>query len=512
MQRPATVRSAIKLSLALALAACGGGGGPSGPGVLPPPNPPSSGTPFRNAPAVRARNGVAAADLRVTVNPSTGLPAFEFGGKIGVAPTFDVSPGDRIVIRLHNALTGGGMQNDINLHFHGMSVSPRAPGDDVLTMMASPGETLHYDVLVPKNQQPGLYWYHPHIHGETNYQVGLAGMSGAIVVEGLSQSDLSLAKMKERIIIVRDVQDGPGSRVANRPKPMDEDQNAHPCGPDQGVHLTTNNVVRPTIRIAPGESQFFRVVNATGHRHLVLQVDGQQLQVVAIDGYALNVNPGDPPVMNVNRYVIPVAGRVEFVVTGPASGTSELRTLCYNSGPGGDPDPPEILADIRAPDRSDARDEPAAGPMLPRLGTATVKPLVVPKATTQRLVRLTEDANGFYINGQAFQPDARAMFSPKDGTVEQWTVLNLTQEVHDFHMHQVHFLVQSINDAPVTDPHWADTIVVPPRIPGANGTFKPGSVVVLADFRSPAIRGMSLFHCHILDHEDAGMMAKMQIL
>src|SRR6202012_2433603 len=121
---------------------------------------------------------------------------------------------------------------------------------------------------------------------------------------GLSQHERSLARMKERIIIVRDVQDAPGSAVADRAKPADEDQNDHPCGPDPGIHLTTNNVVRPTIAIRPGESQFFRVVNATGHRHLVLQVDGQQLNIVAIDGYALDVNPNDPPVMTVKHYVI----------------------------------------------------------------------------------------------------------------------------------------------------------------------------------------------------------------
>ncbi|HEY1881801.1 MAG TPA: multicopper oxidase domain-containing protein [Candidatus Cybelea sp.] len=62
------------------------------------------------------------------------------------------------------------------------------------------------------------------------------------------------------------------------------------------------------------------------------------------------------------------------------------------------------------------------------------------------------------------------------------------------------------------NPHWTDTFVVPPRIPGVNGTFKPGSIEALVDFGSRAIRGMFVFHCHILDHEDAGMMAKIQVL
>lgn len=504
-------RSAFKLAVALTLTACGGGGGSSGSTVLPPANPPPSQIPLPDAPTVIAHRGVATVDLAVAISNKSGLPAFQFRGKIGVAPTIRVKPGDKIVVNLRNGLSGNGMANDMNLHFHGLSVSPRFPADDVLTMLAMPGETLHYVVRIPKDQQPGLYWYHPHVHGEVDYQVGLAGMSGAIVVEGLSQRDPSLARMKERIIVVRDVQNGPGSRTADRMRPMDEDHNTHPCGADPGIHLTVNNVVRPTITIAPGEQQFFRIVNATGHRHLVLQVDGQAMRVVAIDGYALDVYSGNPPAMNAARFVLAPAGRVEFIATGPAAGTGELRTLCYNSGMAGDPDPPEILADLRAPGGIEGQQEHQAPPAVPRAGER-IHPIVLPTATTERIVRLTEDSNGFYINGKAFDENAPPMYTVKVGTVEAWTVLNLTEEVHDFHMHQAHFLVQAINGNAVSHPHWADTVVVPARIPGANGSFKPGTLKALIDFKSSAIRGTFLFHCHILDHEDGGMMAKIEAI
>jgi suppressor of ftsI len=502
----------FKLSMLFALSACGGGGGSSGVGGLPPTNPPSSGVTLPSAPVVNAHHGVATADLSVVLSSTTDLPTFVFKGAQDVAPTFNVRPGDRIVINLKNELSGPGMENLINLHFHGLTVSPRAPADDVLTMMAMPGQTLHYIVPIPRSQEPGLYWYHPHIHGETNYQVGLAGMSGAIVVAGLTQRYPQLAGMKEHVIIVRDVQNSPGSGAVRRAKPMDVDQNNNPCGPDPGIHFTVNNVVRPTIRIAPGESQFFRIVNATGHRHLVLQADGLTMQVVALDGYALDVYSKDPATMTLSKYVLPPAGRVEFVLTGPTSGTSELRTLCFNSGPAGDPDPPEILADLRAPKGGNGNDvaPPAVPEAMPINAGEGPTVRTAPDATTSRIVRLTEDSNGFYINGQAFNPDARPMFTVKVGTVEEWNVLNLTEEVHDFHMHQVHFLAQEINGTPLAHPHWTDTFMVPPRIPGANGTFKPGTIQALVDFRNPVIRGMFLFHCHILDHEDGGMMAKIQ--
>ena len=95
------------------------------------------------------------------------------------------------------------MQQDMNLHFHGLGVSPLRPGDDVLSVLAMPGQHLHYVVHVPKNQEPGLYWYHPHVHGVTSFQVGASGMSGALVVEGLTRHLPGLAKMRQRIIIVR---------------------------------------------------------------------------------------------------------------------------------------------------------------------------------------------------------------------------------------------------------------------------------------------------------------------
>ena len=93
--------------------------------------------------------------------------------------------------------------NMTNLHFHGLHVSPDSPQDDVLSMMAMPGEWLQYKVEIPKNQPPGLYWYHPHAHGESYKQV-LDGMSGAIVVEGIERYVPEVTRLRERILVLRD--------------------------------------------------------------------------------------------------------------------------------------------------------------------------------------------------------------------------------------------------------------------------------------------------------------------
>ena len=92
----------------------------------------------------------------------------------------------------------------VNVHFHGLEVSPNAPGDEVLMTLARPGQVLHYRVHIPLTQEPGLYWYHPHAMPETYWQVSY-GMSGVIVVEGMQRHFPALAAMKERIIVLRDV-------------------------------------------------------------------------------------------------------------------------------------------------------------------------------------------------------------------------------------------------------------------------------------------------------------------
>lgn len=113
-------------------------------------------------------------------------------------------------------------------------------------------------------------------------------------------------------------------------------------------------------------------------------------------------------------------------------------------------------------------------------------------------VVFTEDKNGFYINGEQFSMDSGPMLTVRIGSLHHWRVVNDTREVHPFHIHQVHFLAYSINGIRQDMPEWLDTVDVP-----YNGT-----VDLIMDFTDPIIRGMSVFHCHLLNHEDKGMMAK----
>lgn len=494
----------------IGLAACGGGQSASVPPVVPagPALPFNSVNPaqFPEAPVVRSVHHVATVSLVAKLNPGNEMPAFYFDGQPDVAPTVRVSPGDTIVMDVANELAGPTKTGDLNLHFHGLTVSPNPPADDVITTLALPGGTLHYVVPIPKTQEPGLYWYHPHVFPVTDFQVGEAGMSGAIVVEGLQQHLPRLAKMTERVMIVRDIGLGDSDL---RPRALPHLLGKAACGPDPGLTLTLNGVAHPTIEIAPGEKQFFRLVNATAHKNLRLAVDGGMLQVVAIDGFALDTYPGTAPTKTVADLVVPPAARAEFVVTGPSGGGAKFRTLCYDSGPTGDPDPRDVLAALRPPAKG-ARTAAVRGSLdlgtgepLPQ--TAYSRPL--PPPVLSRQVVLNEDDKRMYINGKSFKPKDAPMFVAHVGTIEKWEIVNVTGEVHDFHIHQIHFAVKAIDGVKLAHPYWADSVVVPHEKHGV-----PGTLTLLMDFRDPIIRGTFMFHCHILDHEDAGMMAKIQVI
>ncbi len=159
------------------------------------------------APQVQARNHLVSLTLHA-VNEN-GRDAFAFNGET-IAPVIRASPGDVLKITYINDLPSKSPEScavnpcmDMtNLHFHGLSVSPDTPQDDVLTMMAKPGQTLHYTVEIPRDHPPGLFWYHTHPHGESHRQV-LDGMSGAIVIEGMERYVPEVRRLRERLLVVR---------------------------------------------------------------------------------------------------------------------------------------------------------------------------------------------------------------------------------------------------------------------------------------------------------------------
>ena len=447
--------------------------------------------------------------LSAVSDPHTGRTAFSFQGR-QEPPVIRANQGDSIDITLRNDMSAnpnskcatGPCMNMTNLHFHGLHVSPNAPQDDVLSMIAMPGETLQYKVEIPRNQPPGLYWYHPHAHGESNKQV-LDGMSGAIVIEGIERYVPEVARMRERILVLRDSAFDGTSPQATRLRAIAEVPPGR-CGSstEQPERVfTVNGAVRPQIPIAAGERQFWRIVNASPDLYADLQMDGEQLEIVALDGMPLAFHDPHHKTRLASHVLVPPAGRLEVIVTGQSGrAKARLRTRCFDTGPDGDPNPSMVLADLVdvKTETSEIRTVSASvqTPLFVRVSDATLTSLE--KAAPDFTVTFTEDKEGFYINGKRFGLEDAPMTRVRVGVYQHWRIVNKTHEVHPFHIHQVHFLFYSTNDQPEPQPEWLDTVNVPAE----------GSVDLIMNFTDPIIRGMSLFHCHLLSHEDKGMMAK----
>jgi suppressor of ftsI len=456
-----------------------------------------------NPPELRAKNHTLSLTLHAAI-ATDGRNSFYSNGQPN-APTLRLSPGDQLKLAYINDLPVKPQENCAitpcmnmtNLHFHGLTVSPDAPQDDVLTMLAAPGQSLHYNVQIPKGHPPGLYWYHTHPHGESHREV-LDGMSGALVIEGIESYFPALAVLRERVLVVR------GRSVANDPPSLDLKQrvqlSSYVCrGESEPPNeiFTVNGSVRPQIEIAPGERQFWRLVNASADRYLDLQLEGQTFEIVAMDGMPIARHDPSHPTRNADHVLLPPAGRLEALVTGPAAGRSRrLISRCVDTGPDGDPNPAMILADIVP--RSGASSTPTTSGSAVQPDLKTLDLTTEEKAPPRFIVTFTEDKNGFYINGEKFTLDAAPMVRTKIGAYQHWRIVNATRELHPMHIHQVHFLAYAENDKPIADPLWLDTVNVP----------YGGSVDVIMDFTDPVIRGMSVFHCHLLNHEDKGMMAK----
>jgi FtsP/CotA-like multicopper oxidase with cupredoxin domain len=262
--------------------------------------------------------------------------------------------------------------------------------------------------------------------------------------------------------------------------------------------FTVNGELRPTIGIDPGERQFWRIVNASADQYLDLQIDKQKLDIIALDGMPLAYHDRKNPKQVAEHALVPPAGRLEAIVTGPdARAHASLRTLCVDTGALGDPNPAMVLADLRA--GVPARQPPQRNKReLPPPEYQSIDLEAYESSEPDFTVVFTENENGFYINDKKYEPSAAPMTRARVGTYQHWRILNSSGELHPLHIHQVHFLVFAEDGKRLENPVWLDTVNVPVG----------ETVDVVMDFTNPVIKGMSLFHCHLLNHEDKGMMAK----
>jgi FtsP/CotA-like multicopper oxidase with cupredoxin domain len=432
-----------------------------------------------------------------------------------------------------------------NLHFHGLTVPAACHQDDVLHTLIQPGDpAFEYHIQIPPDQPPGLYWYHPHSHGFTKAQV-LGGASGALIVEGIERALPDLAGIPERVLVIRDQNLlNPGAAPSTDagkslpPVVLDADGDVLNTGTGTGKpaeDLTLNFVPVPypdyppaAITMKPGERQLWRVLNASAITYLSLQLlfagQAQAVEIVALDGVPIhNKGTAGNPFILQTHLGVPPGGRIEFVMKGPPQGSrATLVTRSVNTGAVGENDPTRPIATIIArPDAPEPRSILAKSPIPLPLSPTTWLRDVAP--TTVRKLFFTEtpldphDPNSpttFYltVEGQVPKPFDPASEVPNiithQGDVEDWIIENRTQELHAFHIHQVHFALLEWFGLATNEPFLRDTVNVP-YWDGKNPVYP--RVKLRMDFRNPNSIGLFPYHCHLLEHEDSGMMGLIQV-
>ena len=204
---------------------------------------------------------------------------------------------------------------------------------------------------------------------------------------------------------------------------------------------------------------------------------------------------------------LPPASRATVVVEGGNAGVYGMRTLEVDNGPAGDPNPEVVLGSFIVSGPVSTTNALRPRLLQPAIDFKTLEKTAAGVGampiTRKREIRYTESADGntFYIDGREFDM-TRNDVEVTLGDVEEWTIVNDTDERHTFHIHQADFLVTDINGDDQDATGLRDVIDVPFR---QNG--KPGSVTIVIPFRNPLMVGRFPFHCHIVEHEDGGMMA-----
>ena len=416
-----------------------------------------------------------AAPARLSLVPGQTTEAYAYNGRIP-GPVLELREGDRVIVHFQNDLP-----EPTTVHWHGLHIPFAADGSPFHPV--APGERLDY-VFTVQSGTAGTYWYHPHPHHRTGPQVA-RGLYGAIVVR--AADDPLPATLTEQLLILSDNRFLPDGSI-DLPDPHSLPGRVDAENGREGSVLFVNGHIMPTLAIRAGEVQRWRVINASAARVYRLSLANHTFLHVGSDG-GLFERPID-----VDEILLATGERVELLVrgTGAPGSRSTLQTLPYD----------RYVPQTRPADWDQTRDlltlqyadEPPLEPVaLPRM----LRP--VPKLDTTRVTATREMVltQGF-INGKMMDM-SRIDVSASLGATEIWQVENLVGMDHPFHLHGFQFQVLARNGVPEPYRSWKDTVNVPKH--------ETARFIVRYDDYA----GKWMFHCHILDHEDHGMMGILEV-
>lgn len=405
-------------------------------------------------------------------------------------PVLEARAGDTVHLTLSNELN-----QPTNLHFHGLHISPEV--DDVFREVAS-GDRYTYEFQIPSNHPAVTGWYHPHYHLQVASQV-FNGLAGPLVIRGEIDNIPEIQQAKEAILVLQDIE-------PNFPEDEALPALAKRWG-REGSKLLVNGQHNPVIGLPQNGLLRLRLINASASRIYQLQLPEHPWFLIATDRGAI-AQPQE-----LDTLTLSPGERAELLLPGQRDPSDyKLLSLPYDRGltemiqgmgnqvqqmPGVVPPTETTLATLRYEESNRTTPLPLPSTLVP------VEPLPEPTTAREFILNHGIDATagitGFIINGQSFVMD-RVNTQVKLNQVEDWTIINKASIDHPFHLHTNRFQVIERNGKPEPLRAWKDTV----NIRGYE------SVKIRVKFEN--YTGRTVYHCHILDHEDQGMMGIIDII
>ena len=391
--------------------------------------------------------------------------ALTYNGSVP-GPTLMVKPGDVLNINLVNKT---GLMT--NLHTHGLHVPPVANGDNPLIMISN-GKSFKYQIKIPKNQRSGTFWYHPHHHEFVAKQLS-AGLAGAIIVKDEIDKQKEFLSSTDRIMVLSDPRIGSDASVMDTSM-MDQMHGR------SGPYVLINGQLKPLITGKKDVAERWRFINACPSQYLELSVEGADISVISTDGGRVGKEISQP-------YVLMTPGqRYEILVRPKKSGM--LRILNGT----------DVIGYFDAKSSNAFEFTPALLGSAPALKASKERKIIIKGSGMMNMGgEMGNHDMSFTFDGKVFDPKVVNQ-QVKLGVTEDWIIQNNSGMAHPFHIHAWDFQIIDRGDGKSVI-GWKDTANIPSR-----------STVRL---RIPFVDfgGTTVYHCHILDHEDAGMMGIVRV-
>ena len=445
----------------------------------------------RPSQAFQAAPRIIQADLEAKANwiPVAGRQTYRYCYNSQVpGPLVEARPGDTIRIGFTNSLS-----EETNLHFHGLHVPPTGAADNSFVMVA-PGEQFEYELPLPADHPGGTFWIHPHMHGSVARQVW-RGLAAPVIVRAALDDIPEIKAASEVLLVLQDVTIG-SDGAPTEPGLMEQ------MAGREGSIITASGAVNPTIPIQRDGWVRLRLINASCSRFYRLQIEQHQMYQIASDGGALTAPVG------LDELLLVPGQRAELMVQGSRPpGDYRLLNLAYNRGTtgmgmgmmgGGMGTSSGAASTIATLSYSGQSDHPTSLPQKLLLVTPLTSPSRLRSFTLgQSMGRgMMSGGMGFGINSRTFDP-SRVDTSVRLGDVEDWEFLNPMAMDHPMHIHTNPFQVVLSDGS--AEPVWRDVVLV-----------RAGQRVRVRMAFQDFI-GKLMYHCHILDHEDLGMMGVLEI-